>query len=73
MIYTMGKLSFGSAFLDYIFGSSVRSGAVAMVVGLILVPIVSWLTPKLRSEDVDLAFVGFNQKVEVSAKRSLGE
>ncbi len=73
MIYTMGKLSFGSAFLDYIFASSVRSGAVAMIGGLILVPLVSCFTKKLKAEDVDPAFAGFDKKVEVAAKRSLGE
>ena len=73
MIYTMGHLHFGSAFWDYIFASSVRSGAIAMVLGLILVPIVSWLSPKLKASEVDPCFEAFDKKVEVAAKRSLGE
>ena len=73
MIYTMGHLHFGNAFFDYIFASSVRSGAIAMVVGLIIVPVVSWLSPKLPAKDVDPCFEAFDTKVEVAAKRSLGD
>jgi len=73
LFYTLGKMSFANPVLNYIFASSVRSGAVAMVMGLILVPVVSWLTPKMKKEDVEPCFVGFDRTVEVAAKRSLGD
>ena len=42
--------------LSYIFKSSINSGVVAMVGGLIIVPIVSLITPKMNKETVDNTF-----------------
>jgi len=53
--------------------SPINCGAFAMIAGLILVPIVSLVTPKPQKEIVDFAFSGYEVKVVVSAKRSLGE
>ena len=72
LIYSLTPMQFSNKVLSYIFASSVRSGAVTMILGLILVPVVSLFTPKIR-EDVDSAFAGFDKKVEVAAKRSLGD
>lgn len=53
--------------------SPINCGAIAMLAGLIIVPVVSLITPKLKKEIVDDAFKCYEQKVLVSAKESLGE
>jgi len=52
--------------------SPVNCGAVAMLAGLIIVPVVSWITPKLGIEDVDSMFECYKKEVVVQAKESLG-
>ena len=59
--------------LSYLFASSVRSGAMTMMVGLILVPVVSLFTAKPDQDAVDTWFDKFDTTVEVAAKRSLGD
>ncbi len=59
--------------LSYIFKSSINSGAVAMLVGLIIVPVVSLCTKKLDSKFVDKTFACYNEKKTVEQKDSLGE
>ena len=44
LIVSLAGIKFASPFFGYIFASSVRSGAMAMIVGLIIVPIVSLLS-----------------------------
>ncbi len=61
------------AFLGYIFSSSIRSGVIAMVGGLIIVPVVSLFTKKLKKDEVDEMFSCYNKKVEVLAKEDLGD
>ena len=51
--------------------SPINCGAFAMVAGLILVPVVSLLTPKPEAAFVDEAFACYEVKVPVSQKRSL--
>lgn len=53
--------------------SPINCGAVAMVGGLILVPLVSLITPKMNKKDVDGMFTCYEEKVSVSAKKSLGD
>ena len=53
--------------------SPINCGVVAMVGGLILVPIVSWITPKLNKEMVESVFSCYIKKVTVDSKKSLGE
>lgn len=71
--------NFSGKILGYIFASSVRSGAVAMVGGLILVPIVSIITRLIKKENgseknrIDEIFKSYDKKVVVSEKTSLGE
>lgn len=68
--------NFSGKVLGYIFTSSVRSGAVAMIGGLILVPVVSIienLIRKNRYEKIDELFKCYDKKVLVSEKTSLGE
>ena len=53
--------------------SPINCGVIAMLGGLILVPVVSWLTPKMAANDVEGMFVCYSKKVTVDAKESLGE
>ena len=53
--------------------SPVNLGAFTMVMGLIIVPIVSLLTPKLKKEDTDRIFSCYDKKVEVSHVTALTE
>ena len=49
------------------------AGAIAMIAGLIVVPIVSLVTPKMKKETVDNIFECFEEKVLVSKKKSIEE
>ncbi len=53
--------------------SPINCGAFAMIAGLILVPVISLVTPKQKTETVDEMFACYNSKVLVSAKDALGE
>ena len=57
--------------LGYIFKSSINSGVVAMVGGLIIVPIVSAFTKKQSKEEVDEIFSCYDAQVETTAKEYL--
>ncbi len=51
--------------------SPINAGAVAMVAGLIVVPVVSIITPKMRKEAVDECFACYEQKGVVENKIAL--
>lgn len=51
--------------------SSINAGAAAMVAGLIVVPVVSLITPKLSREKTDAIFSCYEEKVTITKKRSL--
>lgn len=51
----------------------INCGAFAMIGGLIIVPIVSLLSPKMRKENVEKIFSCYDKKVEVTAKTVLVE
>ena len=53
--------------------SPINCGAFAMIAGLVIVPVVSLFTPKPEKGLVDFAFAGYDQKVVVSARDSLGD
>lgn len=55
------------------FMNPINCGAVAMIGGLIIVPIVSLLSPKMRKQYVDDIFTCYDKKVEVTAKTVLVE
>ena len=59
--------------LGYIFKSSINSGVVAMVGGLIIVPIVSAFTKKQDEKELDKIFECYNEKVTITKKTSLQE
>jgi len=52
--------------------SPINCGAFAMIGGLLLVPIVSLVTPKMDKNTVDGMFICYESAVTVSAKESLG-
>lgn len=52
--------------------SPINAGAFAMVVGMILVPVVSLLTPKPDKQMVEDAFACYEKKVEAPQKYDLG-
>lgn len=53
--------------------SPINCGAIAMLAGLVIVPIVSLFTPKPDKALVDNAFACYDVKQSASAKKSLGE
>ena len=53
--------------------SSINAGAFAMLGGMIIVPVVSLLTPKLDRELVDSCFSWYEEPVTVAAKFSLSD
>jgi SSS family solute:Na+ symporter len=57
--------------LSYIFKSSINSGVVAMVGGLVIVPIVSLFTKKQEAPELDKLFECYEEKTETTAKEHL--
>ena len=53
--------------------SPINAGAFAMLAGLVIVPVVSLVTPKLESTFVDAAFSCYERKTEVPVRSDLGE
>lgn len=53
--------------------SPINAGAIAMVAGLIVVPLVSLVTPKMKKEKVDAVFTCLEETVTVRKKRSIEE
>ena len=56
-----------------IFQSPINCGVIAMLGGLVIVPVVSWITPKIDKNSIDEMFSCYDKKVLVNAKKSLGE
>lgn len=65
-------LTVSNMFLKFI-ASPINAGAIAMVASLIVVPLVSLITPKMKQETVNELFTCYDQKVTVTEKTSLGE
>ena len=73
LLISMGVFSMeGIPFLSFVFTNSLYSGVFAMVGGLIIVPIVSLITPKIKKTDVDDMFSCFDENVTVKTTKSLG-
>lgn len=53
--------------------SPINCGAFAMLAGLVIVPVVSLISPKPDKETVDASFACYNKKVLVSQKTALDE
>ena len=65
-------LTVSNMFFGYI-SSPINAGAIAMVAGLVVVPLVSLVTPKMDRNKVDEMFSCYETKVLVSTKNSLEE
>ena len=59
-------------FLKFI-ASPINAGAITMLAGLVIVPIVSLITPKLSKEKIDDIFKCYDEKVTIEKKYSLPE
>lgn len=73
LLKDFGVLSINGGALGFVFTNSLYSGVFAMVGGLIIVPIVSLITPKLKKEDTDKMFSCYEKEVKVYSKESLGK
>jgi len=51
--------------------SPINAGAVAMIAGLVVVPVVSLITPKIQNDKLDKMFECYEEKVLVTKKRAL--
>ena len=73
MIISLGGIDISGwgKVLGYLFASSIRSGVVAMIGGLIIVPIVSLFTGKQDPKEIDHIFACYNETVQVSVKEAL--
>ncbi len=63
-------ITLSNLFLSYI-ASPINAGAIAMVVGLIVVPIVSFVTPKISRKEVEKIFSCLEEQVVVDKKIAL--
>jgi len=67
------KISFENPVLAYFCGSSINAGMLAMLVGLVIVPVVSLLTQKTKPQGVEGMFTCYEKEVTVSVMSSLEE
>ena len=75
-IFGVGVMVLNMAFRSYFpvfLQSSITAGAFAMLAGLVIVPVVSFITPKLEKNFVERAFSCYEKKVEVVQKKTLGD
>lgn len=63
-------ITVSNLFIGYI-ESPINAGAIAMVAGLIVVPVVSFITPKMDKKTVDQLFECYEEQVVITKKRSL--
>ena len=63
----------GTTFISPFFSSPINAGVLSMLVGLIVVPLVSLVTPKPKKEDMERIFSCYSAEVVVHAKSSLKE
>ena len=63
-------ITVSNMFLHYI-ASPINAGAIAMIAGLVVVPVASVVTPKLKKDRVEDIFSCYEEKVTITKKRSL--
>ncbi len=73
LLKDFGLFTIQGGFFGFMFTNSLYSGVFAMVGGLILVPVISLLTPKLAKQDTDEMFACYDREVKVNTKESLGK
>lgn len=66
------NLLFRSSFPELL-QSPINAGAVTMLTGLVIVPVVSLFTKTLPKEQVDAMFACYEKRVQTSQKKTLGE
>ncbi|MBR4761976.1 MAG: sodium:solute symporter, partial [Clostridia bacterium] len=72
LVISLTKYSFGVTFLDnYVFKTSIHSGAFAMILSIILVPLISLFTKRQPNERVEEIFSCYKQTVTVKATEAL--
>ncbi len=72
VVFMLGVVLFKNVFPP-VLQSPINAGAFCMLAGLIIVPLVSLITPKMNKEKVENAFACYEQKVTVLAKDAIGE
>ena len=65
-------ITVSNMFLNYL-SSPIVAGALAMIAGLVVVPVVSLITPKMKQEKIDEIFSCYNRVVEVPKNMYLEE
>ena len=71
-VVMLANILFKSAF-PAVLQSPINAGAFCMIAGLIIVPVVSILTPKLPQQHLDQVFSCYDRKVLVTVKDSIGD
>ena len=66
------SITVSNMFFKFI-ASPINAGAFAMIAGLIIVPLVSLITPKMDSKQIDDIFDCYEEKVTVEMKEALPE
>lgn len=69
---SVGWIKLSGGVLGFIFTNSLYSGVVAMVGGLILVPIISLFTQKTKPKQIEEKFSCYEETVVTNKKDSLG-
>ncbi len=72
LVDMFGNLT-GHQILPQLLWSPINSGAIAMLAGLVIVPIVSLITPKPEKELVDECFACYEKMTSVPQKTALGD
>lgn len=63
-------ITVSNMFMNYL-GSPINAGAIAMLAGMVIVPVVSLISPKMKREQVDEIFSCLDEKVMVEKKMVL--
>jgi SSS family solute:Na+ symporter len=66
-------ISVTNTFVKNVITSPINAGALAMVIGLIVVPVVSILTPKMNNDNIKEIFACYDETVTVHTKKSIEE
>lgn len=73
LLISLKVITVSGAFLGFVFQNSLYSGVIAMLCGMVIVPIVSLFTQKTKPENTEEKFSCYDEKITVSAKRTLIE
>ena len=74
LLASLGVLSVaGSPFLAFVFKNSIYSGVIAMVGGLLLVPLIDLFSQRLRPARVEEMFSAYSEHRTVDITENLGK